>query len=214
MARGCGFFLALIVGWGQGGEDAASHLSRRDTRALPCAAVSLRGVRPAHPFFACDASDLSLTLPIHSPPQLRHTYRGNAGATREGKMGKTRHPPVFYPTMADMRGTFEAYIESIQEDLEEYGIGRIVPPAGWKPRQDDYTDIDFLVPSPVTQVLFFFKCFFKCLLFFWTDLAACCHRASAHSFADDIPLPLSPSLRSTRRGARGCSGRCWWSRSR
>lgn len=67
--------------------------------------------------------------------------------------GKPRvEPPVFYPTMADMRGSFEAYIESIEEDLEEFGIGRIVPPAGWKPRQESYDDIDFTVPQPITQV--------------------------------------------------------------
>ena len=29
-----------------------------------------------------------------------------------------REPPVFYPTMADMRGSFEKYIESIEEDIE------------------------------------------------------------------------------------------------
>lgn len=66
--------------------------------------------------------------------------------------GKAREPPVFYPTMADMRGSFEAYIESIEEDLEEYGIGRIVPPAGWKPRQEGYDDIDFTVEKAITQV--------------------------------------------------------------
>ena len=70
-------------------------------------------------------------------------------------MGRqAREPPVFYPTMADMRGSFEAYIESIEEDLEEFGIGRIVPPAGWKPRQEGYEDIDFTVPQPITQVRF------------------------------------------------------------
>ena len=65
---------------------------------------------------------------------------------------KVREPPVFYPTMADMRGSFEAYVESIEEDLEEFGIGRIVPPAGWKPRQGSYDDVDFTVPHPITQV--------------------------------------------------------------
>jgi hypothetical protein len=33
------------------------------------------------------------------------------------------------------RGSFEAYIESIEDEIEEYGIGRIVPPEGWAPRQ-------------------------------------------------------------------------------
>ena len=63
-----------------------------------------------------------------------------------------REPPVFYPTMADMRGSFEKYIESIEEDLEEFGIGRIVPPAGWTPRQEGYDDIDFTVDHPIKQV--------------------------------------------------------------
>ena len=63
-----------------------------------------------------------------------------------------REPPVFYPTMADMRGSFEKYIESIEEDLEEFGIGRIVPPAGWTPRQEGYDAIDFTVDHPIKQV--------------------------------------------------------------
>ena len=63
-----------------------------------------------------------------------------------------REPPVFYPTMADMRGSFEKYIESIEEDIEEFGIGRIVPPAGWTPRQEGYDNIDFTVDQPIKQV--------------------------------------------------------------
>lgn len=62
-----------------------------------------------------------------------------------------REPPVFYPTMADMRGSFEKYIESIEEDIEEFGIGRIVPPAGWTPRQEGYDNIDFTVDQPIKQ---------------------------------------------------------------
>jgi len=65
---------------------------------------------------------------------------------------KRVEPPVFYPTMAEMRGSFEAYIESIEDQLEEFGIGRIVPPAGWTPRAGGYDDIDFTVNKAITQV--------------------------------------------------------------
>ena len=59
---------------------------------------------------------------------------------------------MFYPTMAEMRGSFEAYIESIEDQLEEFGIGRIVPPPGWTPRAGGYDDIDFTVNKAITQV--------------------------------------------------------------
>ena len=65
---------------------------------------------------------------------------------------KRVEPPVFYPTMAEMRGSFEAYIESIEDQLEEFGIGRIVPPPGWTPRAGGYDDIDFTVNKAITQV--------------------------------------------------------------
>ena len=48
--------------------------------------------------------------------------------------------------------SLEAYIESIEEDLEEFGIGRIVPPAGWTPRAQGYDDIDSTVNKAITQV--------------------------------------------------------------
>jgi len=61
-------------------------------------------------------------------------------------------PPVFYPTLAEMNSmSLEQYVESIEEQLEEYGIGRIVPPAGWTPRAGGYEDVDFRVEKAITQ---------------------------------------------------------------
>jgi len=61
-------------------------------------------------------------------------------------------PPVFYPTLEEMRSmSLEKYVESIEDELEEYGIGRIVPPAGWTPRKRGYDDVDFRVEKAITQ---------------------------------------------------------------
>ena len=61
-------------------------------------------------------------------------------------------PPVFYPTLEEMRTmSLEKYVESIEEQLEEYGIGRIVPPKGWTPRKRGYDDVDFTVEKAITQ---------------------------------------------------------------
>lgn len=94
----------------------------------------------------CERVLICGSLPHPVPPYV-------CSLTSRAMGRETPAPPVFYPTMADMRGSFEAYVESIEEDLEEFGIGRIVPPAGWKPRQEGYDDIDFTVPQPITQVL-------------------------------------------------------------
>lgn len=59
---------------------------------------------------------------------------------------------MFYPTLEEMRSmSLEKYVESIEEQLEEYGIGRIVPPAGWTPRRRGYDDVDFRVEKAITQ---------------------------------------------------------------
>ena len=61
-------------------------------------------------------------------------------------------PPVFYPTLEEMKTmSLEKYVESIEEQLEEYGIGRIVPPKGWTPRRRGYDDVDFTVEKAITQ---------------------------------------------------------------
>jgi jumonji domain-containing protein 2 len=59
---------------------------------------------------------------------------------------------VFYPTLEEMKTmSLEKYVESIEEQLEEYGIGRIVPPKGWTPRRRGYDDVDFTVEKAITQ---------------------------------------------------------------
>lgn len=62
--------------------------------------------------------------------------------------------PVFYPTMADMMGGFEAYIERVcEKKLAKFGLCRIVPPPEWSPRKRGYDDsvMDFTIDRPIRQ---------------------------------------------------------------
>lgn len=43
-----------------------------------------------------------------------------------------QHCPVFYPTIDEFKEPMK-YFESISSKLKPYGIGKIVPPVGWKP---------------------------------------------------------------------------------
>jgi hypothetical protein len=140
-------------------------------------------------------------------------------------------PPVSYPTMADMRGSFEAYIESIEEDLEEFGIGRIVPPAGWTPRAQGYDDIDFTVNKAITQVRSrgdgrgeeglppYHTARTRRLRLettrggFATPTRSRLTSRSPTLDPDSVPVALSPRSISTPPVARVCFARCSWSRS-
>ena len=64
--------------------------------------------------------------------------------------------PVFYAREKDVKeGTFEAFIEKIEEIICEYGVCKIVPPETWSPtstedvlhRRADRT----LIPKPICQ---------------------------------------------------------------
>ncbi|GAQ81425.1 protein with JUMONJI domain [Klebsormidium nitens] len=59
--------------------------------------------------------------------------------------------PKFYPTHRDMAGPFEKYIESIEDELAEFGLGIIIPPRGWKPTSAKYETMNFDVPKPIRQ---------------------------------------------------------------
>uniref|UniRef100_A0A7S0MTN4 [Histone H3]-trimethyl-L-lysine(9) demethylase n=1 Tax=Pyramimonas obovata TaxID=1411642 RepID=A0A7S0MTN4_9CHLO len=59
--------------------------------------------------------------------------------------------PVFYPSMDDMRGSFERYVESIEPQFAHVGICKIVPPPAWTPRKVGYDDIDGFIPKPIRQ---------------------------------------------------------------
>ena len=54
----------------------------------------------------------------------------------EEEEGRKDVVPVFYPTMDDMRGSFERYIESIEDQFAAAGICKIVPPKAWSPRKE------------------------------------------------------------------------------
>lgn len=67
-------------------------------------------------------------------------------------MVATQECPVFYPTMEDMNGNFEAYIQKCERKLGPAGVGKIVPPAEWQPRKDGYPDtLDLTIERPIRQ---------------------------------------------------------------
>ena len=72
--------------------------------------------------------------------------------------------PVFYPTEDDLAGPFESYIEKIEDELAEHGIGRIVPPKDWRPRHGGYERLDFISEQPIKQHATGSKGFFRTVL--------------------------------------------------
>mmetsp|Transcript_31647 Transcript_31647/g.43897 ORF Transcript_31647/g.43897 Transcript_31647/m.43897 type:complete len:673 (+) Transcript_31647:311-2329(+) len=66
-------------------------------------------------------------------------------------MEKVVEVPVFYPSMDDMRGSFERYIESVEEQFQDIGICKIVPPKAWTPRKGGYDGVDRHIPKPIRQ---------------------------------------------------------------
>ncbi|KAK3281149.1 hypothetical protein CYMTET_11049 [Cymbomonas tetramitiformis] len=59
--------------------------------------------------------------------------------------------PVFYPTMEDMQGNMEDYIEKVEDQFAHIGICKIVPPKEWCPRAEGYDGVDFYAPKPIRQ---------------------------------------------------------------
>ena len=67
-------------------------------------------------------------------------------------VGKASGVPVFYPTLKDVQGSFEAYVNSIEKRFSHAGVCKIVPPKGWTPRKQGYTDrLDVEIPRPIRQ---------------------------------------------------------------
>ncbi len=67
---------------------------------------------------------------------------------------KCQEVPVFHPTLRDVNGSWEAYIESIERRFAHVGLAKIVPPKGWTPRKAGYSDdFDFPIPRPIRQAL-------------------------------------------------------------
>ena len=67
---------------------------------------------------------------------------------------KCQEVPVFHPTLRDVNGSWEAYIESIERRFAHVGLAKIVPPKGWTPRKAGYSDdFDFPIPRPIRWVV-------------------------------------------------------------
>jgi jumonji domain-containing protein 2 len=60
--------------------------------------------------------------------------------------------PVFHPTLEDLNGPFELYIEKIEKRIAKAGIAKIVAPAGWTPRRGGYDDVDVRIERCIKQV--------------------------------------------------------------
>lgn len=60
--------------------------------------------------------------------------------------------PVLYPTLEELGGSFEAYIEKHERKIAEFGICKIVPPPGWTPRKKGYSDdLDLTIDRAIRQ---------------------------------------------------------------
>jgi [histone H3]-trimethyl-L-lysine9/36 demethylase len=79
-------------------------------------------------------------------------------------MAPISETPIFYPTKKDMLGSFESYIEKIEPELAEHGIGRIIPPKDWQPRQNGYGNLPFISEQPIKQHAIGSKGFFRTVL--------------------------------------------------
>ncbi len=62
-------------------------------------------------------------------------------------------PPYYYPSMKEMIGSFERYVESVEAEVSEIGACRITPPAKWKARKAGYDTLpdDLTIDKPIKQ---------------------------------------------------------------
>jgi jumonji domain-containing protein 2 len=62
--------------------------------------------------------------------------------------------PVFHPTLKNVQGSWEDYVETIEKRTAKVGIAKVIPPKGWTPRRNGYADdLDWVIPRPVRQDL-------------------------------------------------------------
>lgn len=61
--------------------------------------------------------------------------------------------PVFRPSEEEFFGGFEKYVAAIEPVCQPFGLGRIIPPASWRPTKEevDKTLEHFLIPNPIEQ---------------------------------------------------------------
>ena len=60
--------------------------------------------------------------------------------------------PVFRPSLEQLAGSFEAYVENIERKIGGPGIAKIVAPKGWTPRKRGYKKVDIQIPQPIKQL--------------------------------------------------------------
>lgn len=65
-------------------------------------------------------------------------------------MSVARPIPVFRPTTEEF-SDFSKYVTSIEPIAEQYGICKIIPPEGWRPRISSYDDLNIEIPCPIRQ---------------------------------------------------------------
>jgi hypothetical protein len=65
-------------------------------------------------------------------------------------MSVARPIPVFRPTTEEF-SDFSKYVTSIEPIAEQYGICKIIPPEGWRPRTSSYDDLNIEIPCPIRQ---------------------------------------------------------------
>jgi jumonji domain-containing protein 2 len=64
---------------------------------------------------------------------------------------KSQEVPVFHPTLRDVSGSWEQYIQSIEKRCH-VGICKIVPPKGWcASKKEGEPDLDLTIPRPIRQ---------------------------------------------------------------
>lgn len=60
--------------------------------------------------------------------------------------------PTLYPTWSEFQN-FKEYVSSIRNEYQDYGIVKIVPPTGWKARNDYHECDDIIIDTPIQQIV-------------------------------------------------------------
>eukprot|EP01102_Stenamoeba_stenopodia_P007903 TRINITY_DN222_c0_g5_i4.p1 TRINITY_DN222_c0_g5~~TRINITY_DN222_c0_g5_i4.p1 ORF type:complete len:340 (+),score=62.52 TRINITY_DN222_c0_g5_i4:358-1377(+) len=59
--------------------------------------------------------------------------------------------PVYAPSMEEFQD-FAKFIATVEEQCKDYGCCSIIPPPGWRAREDSYDEVDdFVIPRPIRQ---------------------------------------------------------------
>ena len=59
---------------------------------------------------------------------------------------------MFHPTIEEF-SDFKGYIATIERQIPNVALARVVPPKEWRPRAGNYDDVaHFVIPNPIQQV--------------------------------------------------------------